>query len=187
MWKVLNHLLPNKSCSSYSRISTLNSDSFNYYFTSIGSNLTKDFGDVTLPELNINYENEFQFKEINSNCVLRDLLNLPNKSSNDIIDMDSRLLRLASPIIAPHLCHIFNFSLNQVIVPPDWKLAKVTSIYKGKGKLSDPGNYRPISVVPTVANGLSKKYTKMNFPKIKLLLWVLIKEQSWALYFSFYT
>ena len=63
----------------------------------------------------------------------------------------------------------FNLSLNQVIVPPDWKLAKVTPIYKGKGKLSDPGNYRPISVVPTVANGLRKYYTKMNFPKIKLL------------------
>ena len=103
MWNILNHVLPNKSCSSYSKISTLNSDSFNNYFTSIGSNLvgSKDFGDVTLPELNINHENEFQFKEINSNCVLRDLLNLPNKSSNDIIDMDSRLLRLASPIIAP--------------------------------------------------------------------------------------
>ena len=156
MWKVLNHLLPNKSCSSYSKISTLNSDSFNDYFTSIGSNLTKDFGDVTLPELNINYENEFQFKEINSNCVLRALLNLPNKSSNDIIDMDSRLLRLASPIIAHHLCHIFNLSLNQGIVPPDWKLAKVTPIYKGKGKMSDPGNYRPISVVPTVAKVMEK-------------------------------
>ena len=70
--------------------------------------------------------------------------------------MDSRLLRLASPIIAPHLCHIFNLSLNQGIVPPDWKLAKVTPIYKGKGKLSDPGNYRPISVVPTVAKLMEK-------------------------------
>ena len=70
MRKVLNHLLPNKSCTctcnSYSKTSsTLNADLFNDYFTSIGLNLTNDFGVVTLPKLNIIYEIEFQFKEIN--------------------------------------------------------------------------------------------------------------------------
>ena len=31
------------------------------------------------------------------------------------------------------------------------ELAKVTPIYKGKGSYPEPGNYIPISVVPTVA------------------------------------
>ena len=53
--------------------------------------------------------------------------------------MDNKLLRMASPIIAPLLCYVFNLSLNQGIVPYDWKLEKVTPIYKGKGSHSEPG------------------------------------------------
>ena len=68
--------------------------------------------------------------------------------------MDNKLLRLASPIIAPLLCHIFNLSLCNGIVPSDWKLARVTPIYKGQGEITHPGNYRPISVIPTVAKVL---------------------------------
>ena len=70
--------------------------------------------------------------------------------------VSNQLLRMASPIIAPLLCHVFNLSLNQGIVPSDWKLAKVTPIYKGKDSHSEPGNYRPISVVPTVAKLMEK-------------------------------
>ena len=64
--------------------------------------------------------------------------------------MDCKLLRLASPIIAPSLTHIFNLSLAQGQMPSDWKIARVTPVYKNKGSKDDPGNYRPISVVPTV-------------------------------------
>ena len=67
-----------------------------------------------------------------------------------------KFLRLASPIIAPLLCHIFNLSLCNGIVPSDWKLARVTPIYKGQGETTHPGNYRPISVIPTVAKVLEK-------------------------------
>ena len=63
---------------------------------------------------------------------------------------------LKLPIIAPLLCHIFNLSLCNGIVPSDWKLARVTPIYKGQGEITHPGNYRPISVIPTVAKVLEK-------------------------------
>ena len=35
-------------------------------------------------------------------------------------------------------------------VPRDWKKASVTPIYKGTGSKSNPGNFRPISLLSTI-------------------------------------
>jgi hypothetical protein len=47
--------------------------------------------------------------------------------------------------IAEPLVKIFTKSLEQGVVPRDWKEAVVTPIYK-KGAKADPGNYRPVSL-----------------------------------------
>ena len=54
------------------------------------------------------------------------------------------------------LTQIFNLTLTQNYIPSDWKKAKITPIYKGKGSKLDPSNYRPISVVPHIAKILEK-------------------------------
>ena len=70
--------------------------------------------------------------------------------------LNAKLLRLASPAIAYSLTHIFNLSICQGVLPADWKMARVTPIFKNKGNKSDPNNYRPISVIPIVAKILEK-------------------------------
>ena len=70
--------------------------------------------------------------------------------------MDPKLLRVSSLIIALLLTHIFNLSLAQGLIPKDLKLARITPIYKGKGDLDDPSNYRPISVISNLAKILEK-------------------------------
>ena len=74
----------------------------------------------------------------------------------DFLKFDNKLLRLSAPLIAPLIAHIFNLSLCSGLVPSDLKLACVTPIYKGKGVKSDPGNYRPISVIPPLAKIIEK-------------------------------
>ena len=66
-----------------------------------------------------------------------------------------RLLKMAGNIIAPSLTQIFIKSINTGIFPTEWKLARVTPIFK-KVKRDDPNNYRPISVIPTVAKIFDK-------------------------------
>ena len=69
---------------------------------------------------------------------------------NSMFSCCARLLKMAGNIIAPSLTQIFLKSINAGIFPTDWKLARVTLIFK-KGKTDDPNNYRPISIIPTVA------------------------------------
>jgi hypothetical protein len=49
----------------------------------------------------------------------------------------------------------FHFTLNTVIFPDYWKIARVTPIYKSENK-TDCGNYRPISVISNVAQVFEK-------------------------------
>ena len=67
----------------------------------------------------------------------------------------ARLLKDSFFSIAPFPTQIFNASLASSVLPQDWKIARVSPIYKA-GDKRDRGNYRPISVLSTVA-GLFKK------------------------------
>ena len=82
------------------------------FFSSIGTNLTSDFGEGSLPEADIPTPTApFSFTPINENFVLHQLLCLPCVSKLDIFDFDTELLRLAAPLISPLLTHVYNLSL----------------------------------------------------------------------------
>ena len=87
---------------------------------------------------------------------LRQLINYSDGSNLDILGMDSRLLKIGASAITPSLCNIFNMSIRSGDLPQDWKCAKITPIYKGKGSLNECGNYRPISVISHVAKVIEK-------------------------------
>ena len=160
MWKILKNLLPSKSTSTSDL--DLNPDLFNDFFANIGTNLTRNFAPISLSSPFVVNPNDnpnnatFNLIEVNSNDVLHKILKLPNQNGLDQLEMNSSLLKLAAPLIAPSLTHIMNLSLCLGIVPSDWKCARVTPIYKGVGDKSEPNNYRPISVVPIVAKVFEK-------------------------------
>ena len=62
----------------------------------------------------------------------------------------SFFIKIAAPVIAKSLVNIYNTSIRSGIFPKDWKIAKVAPIYKSEYK-GEMVNYRPISVLPTVA------------------------------------
>ena len=53
------------------------------------------------------------------------------------------------------ICHVIlaivNTNLTTGIVPDSWKMSLVKPIYKSSGSLSEPANFRPISIVPGIA------------------------------------
>ena len=71
--------------------------------------------------------------------------------NNDILQMDAKLLKLSAHLIAPSLADVYNLSPSTPVIPNEWKLARITPIYKGKGDISRECNYRPISVLSHIA------------------------------------
>ena len=69
--------------------------------------------------------------------------------------MSDKFLKTAKNILAESLCDTFNASIESEIFPQDFKIAKVTPIFKD-GLTDDLSNYRPISVLSTIARIFEK-------------------------------
>lgn len=78
----------------------------------------------------------------------------PNKAAG-LDDINTSLLKLASPYICHSLAYLCNLSLSTSIFPSDWKNAKVTPIFKS-GDACNVENYRPISVLSVVSKILER-------------------------------
>ena len=77
---------------------------------------------------------------------------LRNLKLNKAAGMDgiqSNILKALSEEICLPLCMIFRKSLDEGVVPLDWRAADVVPLYK-KGAKNHPSNYRPISLTSVV-------------------------------------
>ena len=98
----------------------------------------------------------FNLKPVTQAEVLSHLDILENKSKADVVNIDSKLLYIARHAFAASLAEMFNHSLRNGVIPAEWKRAKVTPIYKGKGSKDDKSNYCPVSVISFIAKILGK-------------------------------
>ena len=60
------------------------------------------------------------------------------------------MLRMTFPVVGPHLLSVVNASLVSGKLPAEWKVASVIPLHKS-GPVDDPTNYRPLSLLSTVA------------------------------------
>ena len=72
-----------------------------------------------------------------------------------------KLLKLSSSIVGSSLTYIFKSCIDTEIFPNEWKISKVTPLFK-KGSKCELGNYRPISVLPLVSKIFEKLFI-VNF------------------------
>ncbi|CAM5151441.1 unnamed protein product [Natator depressus] len=68
-------------------------------------------------------------------------------------NLHPRILKELAHEIASPLARIFNESVNSGVVPYDWRIANIVPIFK-KGKKSDPGNHRPVSLTSVLCKVL---------------------------------
>ena len=87
--------------------------------------------------------------------VYHQLSNLQSNKANGPAKIPAYFLKKTAPLIAPILFLIFQSSLNQGILPPDWKTANIIPIYK-KGNRSQLSNYRPVSLTSICCKALER-------------------------------
>ena len=186
LWKELSKVTGNKRADSQVPTS-ITSNMFNDYFSTIGSNVAKSIStNKKWKWKNPKPLYKFNFKHVENKYVYEQLNKLDADSHLDVLDMDSKLLRLSSHVIAPSITFLINQSIDTCILPDDWKFARVTPVYKGKGSKTDQSNYRPISVLSYISCILEKEvqcqimeyFIKHNF--ISMDQFAFLKNHSTA-------
>ena len=74
-----------------------------------------------------------------------------------IDNLDVKTMKAIANIISPHLCELFNLTINNGEYPDIFKTAKCVPIFKGNPlDPYEPVNYRPISVLNCINKVLEK-------------------------------
>lgn len=150
MWEVINNCRPKAHTS---LDATINPDDFNNYFVNQAEVLVSQLQkirQVPADFLNRNIKTTFKFREVTFNDVREAINKLKNKNSMDIYGINVKIIKQIKNIIIFPLTHLINLSIKAGEFPNSLKIAKVIPIFK-KGNPDDPGNYRPISLVPIIA------------------------------------
>ena len=132
-------------------------ETFNLHFSTVGKKLAAEIPNENMePEAYMQRtQHRFSLKAPTVSTVYKLLENINVRKATGLDGVSNKLLKFAAHIVAPSLTEIFTTSVNTGIFPTEWKIPRVTPIFK-KGKKNDLNNYRPISVIPTVAKILEK-------------------------------
>lgn len=82
-------------------------------------------------------------------------MGLKSSKSTGLDGISAKVLKLSVDVLSLPLCYIINTCIRSGIFPDKLKIAKVVPIFK-KGSKSDPFNYRPISVLPSISKIFEK-------------------------------
>ena len=135
---------------------------FNDFFVNIGPKLAEVIPDGShnhTKYLSVENEKSLVWSPVTSSEISNYFQALDSRKAHGFDNLPIRLLKDSAHLISEPLSYIFNLSLKNGIFPDLLKTAKVTPIYK-KGPREDPGNYRPISVLPVIAKVFEKIVNK---------------------------
>ncbi len=93
---------------------------------------------------------KFLLESVEEQLTLDLLKDLKPDKATGADGISPRILKTMAVGIAGSLTQLFNYSLRTGEIPSEWKMANVTPVLK-KGSRVDINNYRPVSVLPTVA------------------------------------
>ena len=131
----------------------------------------------TLPELeNRSRCERFTFTALTTKDVFDRLSKLNVRKAPGDDGVNHQILRSCAHVLAELMCHIFNLSLKTGVFPGQWKTAWIQPIYKNKGERSDPQNYRPIALLPSVSK-VFEHFVHKQLPAYSLEAGIIPDEQ----------
>ena len=168
-WEIYNEAINNKKSTEKikeivknGKVITANSEiseEFNEFFSKVGQKISNSIPKMKKdPESYLTIKDDqpsLNFDDIGPVLICDILKSMDPKKSKDMDGISLDLLKSIDSAIAKPLAHIFNLSLKKGIFPERLKVSRIVPIYKvGDKKICD--NYRPISLVSTIAKILEK-------------------------------
>lgn len=142
--------------------------SVNEYFAHIGENLANAIRRTSINEAKhtgcFTNNNSLVIMDVDHGDVGRIILTLRDDCAVGWDGISARILKNSINILVPLITHICNLSIHIGTFPKPFKKAIIHPIYKS-GDRDSVGNYRPISVLPTLSKILEKTLNKslVNF------------------------
>ena len=140
------------------------SNKFCEYFSDIGNQFASKIPKPDKPfhhylNHNTNYQRSIFMSPTDPEEISRIIASLKCKNSSGHDGISSKLLKSLQPALCLPISILINKSMETGQVPADMKIAKIIPIYKSKEK-NNMGNYRPISLLPSVSKILEKAVHK---------------------------
>ena len=145
------------------------SNILNNHFASIGHKLACNMPNSPVPFTaylpTTNIPGSFVFDPTSPSEIELVIMQTPLDKAYGLYSCPTRILRCARHIISRPLSVMINNSVSQGVYPSKLKHAKVTPIYKGEDN-TDPGNYRPISLLSI----FNRIFEKVMYNRLKPFL-----------------
>lgn len=130
-------------------------DYMNQFLVGAGPKLAGDLRDIPFKQTFRDFLTTLKLHRITVEETVEIIDKIEIGKSSAVEGLSSRLLKDALSVLPIHLAFIFNLSLDTGVFPSAWKQANVILIPKD-GVPTDPGNYRPISLLPLPGKLLEK-------------------------------
>ena len=179
-WKIINELRGKKSNNTViSEIKSASSEAvtdskgiantLNSHFTDIAAKLASEIDADQCKANPVDFfgkvKSVFSLHLVTSSEVEKLLKDIKTDKATGLDGITNTILKLSAPHICESLTNLLNLSIQSSVYPTEWKVAKVTPIFKS-GNHNDPNNYRPISVTATI----SRVFEKLIYNQLELYL-----------------
>jgi len=156
LWAGINNVIGRDNSNNHTTIDSkkLSLDDINEFFRNIAITTSHQPASSFTPNTNAS-SNKFCFENIEPFVVMSLLKRLDVRKAVGPDGFSASFLKKIAPEIVFPLTLLYNKSLSSGTIPLEWKKCNVTPIHKS-GSFEDPGNFRPISVVPIIAKLLEK-------------------------------
>ena len=138
------------------------------YFASVCDHFSSHNNPVDAPDMNkLNeYINSkvpshvyFSVPYITTQQVIESIRGLNSTKATGLDGLGPRILKMAAGVLAHSIISLINKNIDSSCFPSQLKVAKLFPIHKS-GPKSDPSNYRPISILPTISKHFERHIYK---------------------------
>ena len=133
-------------------------NSFNHYFTTVGQNLSNQFGPMNkkyMKYLNQKHNHKFSFKQVTEEDTKNFIKSLQSKKSSSFDKMSNAMIKKLEQGLTKPLTIIINNSLRDGYMSDELKIAKLIPLHKS-GRADIFNNYRPISLISVLSKIVEK-------------------------------